>query len=70
LPVISYGCATWYFILKEEHMPKLQMLENEVLKKIFVMKDYVSKKSRILLNLYRPLALSGSPIKEIIMGRA
>lgn len=51
-------------------MPKLQMLENEVLKKIFVMKDYVSKKSRILLNLYRPLALSGSPIKEIIMGRA
>lgn len=50
-------------------MPKLQMLENEVLKKIFVMKDYISKKSRILLTLYI-LVLSSSPINEIIMVRA
>jgi hypothetical protein len=33
LPVVSYGCKTWSFILKEEY--GLKVLENMVLRMIF-----------------------------------
>jgi hypothetical protein len=33
LPVVLYGCETWFFILREEH--RLRMLENMVLRRIF-----------------------------------
>jgi len=33
LPVILYGCETWYLTLREEH--RLRVFENRVLKRIF-----------------------------------
>ena len=33
LPVILYGCETWYLNLREEH--RLRVFENKVLRKIF-----------------------------------
>jgi hypothetical protein len=33
LPVVLYGCETWYFTLREEH--RLRVFENRVLRKIF-----------------------------------
>jgi hypothetical protein len=33
LPVILYGCETWFFTLKEEHV--LRVSENRVLRRIF-----------------------------------
>jgi hypothetical protein len=36
LPVVLYGCETWFLILKEEH--RLRVFENRVLRKIFVPK--------------------------------
>jgi len=33
LPVVLYGCETWYLILGSEH--KLWVFENRVLRKIF-----------------------------------
>jgi hypothetical protein len=33
LPVVSYGCETWYLTLREEH--RLRVFENRVLKRIF-----------------------------------
>jgi hypothetical protein len=33
LPVVLYGCETWYLTLKEEH--RLRVFENRVLRRIF-----------------------------------
>jgi hypothetical protein len=33
LPVILYGCETWYLTLREEH--RLRVFENRVLRRIF-----------------------------------
>jgi hypothetical protein len=33
LPVILYGCETWYLILRKEH--RLRVFENRVLRRIF-----------------------------------
>jgi hypothetical protein len=33
LPVVLYGCETWYLTLREEH--RLRVFENGVLRKIF-----------------------------------
>jgi hypothetical protein len=33
LPVVLYGCKTWFLILREEH--RLRMSENSALRKIF-----------------------------------
>jgi hypothetical protein len=33
LPVVLYGCETWFLILREEH--RLRVLENRVLRRIF-----------------------------------
>jgi hypothetical protein len=33
LPVVLYGCETWYLTLREEH--KLRVFENRVLRRIF-----------------------------------
>jgi hypothetical protein len=36
LPVVLYGCETWFLILREEH--RLGVFENRVLKRIFGLK--------------------------------
>jgi hypothetical protein len=33
LPVVLYGCETWFLTLKEEH--RLRVFENRVLRRIF-----------------------------------
>jgi hypothetical protein len=33
LPIVLYGCETWYLTLREEH--KLSVFENRVLRRIF-----------------------------------
>jgi hypothetical protein len=33
LPVVLYGCETWFLTLREEH--KLKVFENKVLRRIF-----------------------------------
>jgi hypothetical protein len=33
LPVVLYGCETWFLILREEH--RLRMFQNRVLRRIF-----------------------------------
>jgi hypothetical protein len=33
LPVVLYGCETWYLTLREEH--RLRVFENRVLRRIF-----------------------------------
>jgi hypothetical protein len=33
LPVVLYGCETWYLIWREEH--KLKVSENRLLRRIF-----------------------------------
>jgi hypothetical protein len=33
LPVVLYGCETWFLTLREEH--KLRVFENRVLKRLF-----------------------------------
>jgi hypothetical protein len=33
LPVVLYGCETWYFTLREQH--RLRAFENRVLRRIF-----------------------------------
>jgi hypothetical protein len=33
LPVVLYGCETWYLTVREEH--KLRVFENRVLRRIF-----------------------------------
>jgi hypothetical protein len=33
LPVVLYGCETWFLTLREEH--RLRMFENRVLRRIF-----------------------------------
>ena len=38
LPVVSYGCETWFLTLREEH--RLRVFENKVLRKIFWAKRY------------------------------
>jgi hypothetical protein len=34
LPVVLYGCETWFLTLREEH--KLRVFENRVLRRLFV----------------------------------
>jgi hypothetical protein len=49
LPVVSYGCETWYLILTEEH--GLRVFENRVLMRIFgPTKDEVTGEWRRLHN--------------------
>jgi hypothetical protein len=33
LPVVQYGCETWFITLREEH--KMRVFENRVLRRIF-----------------------------------
>jgi hypothetical protein len=33
LPVIFYGCETWYLTIREEH--RMRVFENKVLRRIF-----------------------------------
>jgi hypothetical protein len=37
LPLVLYGCETWYLILREER--KLRVFENRVLRRIFGPKE-------------------------------
>jgi hypothetical protein len=49
LPVVLYGCETWYLALKEEH--RLSVFENTVLRRIFGPKmDYITGELRKLHN--------------------
>jgi hypothetical protein len=33
MPVVLYGCETWYLTLREEH--RLRMFENRVIRRVF-----------------------------------
>jgi hypothetical protein len=35
LPAVLYGCGTWFLTLTEEHMSRLRVFENRVLRRIF-----------------------------------
>jgi len=49
LPVVLYGCVSWSLTLREEH--RLRVLENRVLRRIFVPKrDKVTGEWRKLSN--------------------
>jgi hypothetical protein len=49
LPVVLYGCETWYLMLREEH--RLRVFENRVLRRIFGSKrDEVTGEWRKLHN--------------------
>jgi hypothetical protein len=49
LPVVLYGCETWYLTLREEH--SLRVFENMVLRRIFGLKrDDVTGEWRKLHN--------------------
>jgi hypothetical protein len=49
LPVVLYGCETWFLILREEH--RLRVFEDRVLKRIFGSKgDKVTRGWRKLHN--------------------
>jgi hypothetical protein len=49
LPVVLYGCETWYVTLREEH--RLRVFENRVLRRIFGLKrDEVTEEWRKLHN--------------------
>jgi hypothetical protein len=49
LPVVLYGCETWYLTLREEH--RLRVFENRVLRRIFGPKtDHVTGDWRKLHN--------------------
>jgi hypothetical protein len=49
LPVVFYGCGTWFPTLREEH--RLRVFENRVLRRIFGPKRYeVTKEWRMLHN--------------------
>jgi hypothetical protein len=51
LPVVLYGCETWYLILREEHTSRLSVYENRMLSRIFGRrKDEVTRGSRKLHN--------------------
>ena len=58
LPVVLYGCETWSVILREER--RLKVLENRVLRRIFVSKrdevkrDLRQLRSEELNDLYSP----------------
>jgi preprotein translocase subunit YajC len=42
LPVVSYGCITWFLMLREQH--RLRVFEKRVLMKMFVAKGGGSKR--------------------------
>jgi hypothetical protein len=49
LPVVLYGCETWFLTLREEHRPRV--FENRVLRRIFGPKrDEVTREWRKLHN--------------------
>jgi hypothetical protein len=58
LPVVLYGCETWFLILRKEH--KLRVFENRVVKRIFgpkrdeVTGEWTKLHSGELHNLYSP----------------
>ena len=35
LPVVLYGCETWSLTMMEEHMCRLRVFENKVVRRIF-----------------------------------
>jgi hypothetical protein len=61
LPVVLYGCETWYLSLREEH--GLMVFENRVLRRIFgpmryeVARNLRKLHNEELLNLYLPLII-------------
>jgi hypothetical protein len=65
LPVVLYGCETWYLILREEH--RLRVFENGVLRRIFgpkrdeVTGEWRNLHSEELLTLY----ISPNTIRQI-----
>jgi hypothetical protein len=48
LPVVPYGCETWYLTLREEH--RLRVFENRMLRRIFGLKREVDGSWRKLHN--------------------
>jgi len=58
LPVVLYGCETWYLILRNEH--RLRVFENRVLWKIFGPKrdettgEWGSRRNEKLYDLFSP----------------
>jgi hypothetical protein len=59
MPVVLYGCETWYLILREAH--RLRVFENRVLRRIFgpkrdeVTGEWWKLHNEELHNLYSPL---------------
>jgi hypothetical protein len=56
LPVVLYGCESWFLILREEHRQKV--FENRVLRRVFGSKrDEVTGGWRKLHDLYSSLSI-------------
>jgi hypothetical protein len=68
LPVVLYGCETWYLTLREEH--RLMVFENRVLRRIFGTKrDEVTGEWRKLHNEELRDLYSSPSIIRIIKSR-
>jgi hypothetical protein len=68
LPVVLYGCETWFLTLREEY--KLRLFENRVLRKIFGPKrDEVRGGWRKLHNEELPNVYSSPSVIIIIKSR-
>jgi hypothetical protein len=69
LPVVLYGCETWYVTLREEH--RLRVFENRVLRTIFGPKrDEVRGEWRKLLNeKFHTLYSSPNTIRQLKSSR-
>jgi uncharacterized membrane protein len=64
LPVVVYGCETWYLTLREEH--RLRVFESRVLRKIFGPKrDEVTEWRKLHDEELRDLYCSPSIIRII-----
>jgi hypothetical protein len=68
LPVVLYGCETWYLTLRDEH--ELRVFENRVLRRIFGPKrDEVTGEWRKMHNKELHDFYSSSSIIRIIKSR-
>jgi hypothetical protein len=68
LPIVLYGCVTWFLTLREEH--RLWVFENRVLRKIFgPKKDQVTGKWRKLHNWELNDLYSSPSIVHVIKSR-
>jgi hypothetical protein len=67
LPVVLYGCKTWFLILREEH--RLRLFENRVLRRIFGPKREVDGSWRKLHNDELQSLYSSPNIVRVIKSR-